>query len=130
MRPKGGLFNATFQSHTFAALTTGTALLLAQSPLNTLRAPDKAVPTVGQTLEGTWLSELRRAGQPASQPAVLSLVTFHPDGTVNSTASDNPSAAHGVWVRVGDRKFLHTMLAFSNDEKGVFANLLKIRINS
>ena len=114
----------------FATLTAGMAILNGQSPLDTIRTPEKAVATVGQTLEGTWLSELRRAGQPASQPAVLSLVTYHPDGTVNSTASDNPSAAHGVWVRVGDRKFLHTMLAFANDEKGVFVNILKIRINS
>ena len=114
----------------FAALFASAALVQAQSPLTTLRTPDKAVPTVGQTLEGTWLSELRRAGQPASQPAVLGLVTYHPDGTVHSTAGDNNLAAHGVWVRVGDRKFLHTMLAFSYDEKGVLVNLLKIRINS
>ena len=114
----------------FAALFASAALVQAQSPLTTLRTPDKAVPTVGQTLEGTWLSELRRAGQPASQPAVLSLVTYHPAGTVHSTAGDNNLAAHGVWVRVGDRKFLHTMLAFSYDEKGVLVNLLKIRINS
>jgi hypothetical protein len=32
----------------------------AQSILNTIQTPDKAVPTVNQVLEGTWLQELRR----------------------------------------------------------------------
>ena len=116
----------------FAALFASPALVQAQSPLlSTLRAPDKAVATVGQTLEGVWLGELRRPGVTASQPGVLGLVTYHPDGTVNSTTSDGPpKTTHGVWVRVGDRKFLHTVLAFGYDEKGVFVNLLKIRINS
>ncbi len=113
-----------------ATLTASMTLVNGQSPLNTLRTPDKAVPTVSQTLEGTWLAELRRAGQPASQPAVLNLITFHPDGTINATAADSTATAHGVWVRVGDRKFLHTMLAFSYDDKGAFINLFKVRINS
>ena len=49
-----------------------------------LRAPDKAVPVVNQTLDGTWLYELRRGGQPANQPPVLLLIQFHPDGTAEA----------------------------------------------
>ena len=32
----------------------------AQSILDTIRTPDKEVPTVNEVLEGTWLQELRR----------------------------------------------------------------------
>jgi hypothetical protein len=69
----------------------------AQSILDTIRTPDKAIPTVNEVLEGTWLQELRRPGQPGTVPPVLNLGTYHADGTVVASAADGkPSTAHGV----------------------------------
>lgn len=102
----------------------------AQSILDTIRTPDKAVPTVNQVLEGTWLQELRRPGQPATVPPVLNLGTYHADGTVAASAADGTqSTAHGVWIRVGDRKFLQTMYTFNFDTNRVLTTVFKVRIN-
>ena len=112
-----------------ATLLTG-AVLQAQSILNTIRTPDKAVPTVNQTLEGTWMMEIHVPGVPAAQPPVQNLVTFHPDGTVVASAADGAQGtAHGAWVRVGDRKFLQTMFVFNFDASRAFTTILKVRIN-
>ena len=98
-----------------AALFAG-ATLPAQSILDSIRTPDKAVPTVNQTLAGTWLLELRRPGAPANQSPTLNLITFQPDGTAVASNADGTQATnHGVWVRVGDRKFLQTMFLFNFD---------------
>lgn len=113
-----------------ATLATGAAHLQAQSLLDSIRTPEKAVATVNQTLEGTWLSELRPAGLPATSPALPNLTTFHPNGTSIASASDgNQSASHGVWVRVGDRKYLATVFLFNYSESRVLTTILKARIN-
>jgi hypothetical protein len=107
------------------------ATLPAQSILGSIRTPDKAVPTVNQTLSGTWLLELRRPGAPANQPPTLNLITFQPDGTaVASNADGTQSTNHGVWVRVGDRKFLQTMFLFNFDADRALTTVFKIRINA
>ena len=114
-----------------AVIMTSIALVQAQSPLDTIRTPEKAVPTVNQTLEGTWLVQSRRPGQPATQPSILGLTTFQPNGSVNATTADGTnSASHGVWVRVGDRKFLQTSFGFNFNESRVLISIVKIRINS
>lgn len=113
-----------------AALFTG-ATLPAQSILDSIRTPDKAVPTVNQTLAGTWLLELRRPGAPANQPATLNLITFQPDGTAVASNADGTQATnHGVWVRVGDRKFLQTMFLFNFDAARALTTISKVRINA
>ena len=95
-----------------------------------IRTPDKAVPAVNQTLSGTWLYELRRGGQPATQPPVLLLIQFNPDGTINASASEGAqSSHHGIWLRVGDRKFLITTFVFSFNESRAFTTIIKIRGN-
>jgi hypothetical protein len=100
------------------------------SILDTIRTPDKAIPTVNEVLEGTWLQELRRPGQPTTMPPVLNLGTYHADGTVAASAADGTqSTAHGVWIRVGDRKFLQTMYTFNFDTNRVLTTVLKVRIN-
>ena len=107
-----------------------TAPVNAQSILDTIGTPDKVVAAVNQVLEGTWLQELRRPGQPATQPPVLNLGTYHPDGTVAASAADGTQGtAHGVWVRVGDRKFLQTMFVFNFDANRVLTTIFKVRIN-
>jgi hypothetical protein len=114
----------------FAALVTGAALP-AQSILDSIQTSDKAVPAVNQTLEGTWLLELRRPGAPASQPPTLNLITFQADGTaIASNADGTQSTNHGVWIRVGDHKFLQTMYLFNFDESRALITVFKIRINA
>ena len=82
------------------------ANLEAQGLLDTIITPDKAVPTVNQTLEGTWMAELRPPGLPPAAPSIPNLSTFGADGTLIASGSDgNQSSAHGIWLRVGDRKF-------------------------
>ena len=113
-----------------AGLATGQIAIRAQGLGDTLRAPDKAVPVVNQTLEGTWLYELRRGGQPANQPPVLLLIQFHPDGAITASAGDGTQSSHfGMWLRVGDRKFLITTFLFGFDQNRTLATITKIRAN-
>ena len=114
-----------------AALVASSALAQAQGILDTIRTPEKAVPVVNQSLTGTWLLELRRPGAPATQPPVLNLVTSFPDGTAIASPADGTQATnHGVWVRVGDRKFLQTMFVFAFNESRVLTTITKVRINA
>jgi len=119
-----------FTCHIFTLLLASTVPAQAQGLLGMIRTPEKAVATVNQSLEGTWLSELRPAGLPATQPSIPNLVTFSPDGTVVASSSDGTqSSAHGVWVRVGDRKFLMTVFLFNFSETRVLTTITKARIN-
>jgi len=102
----------------------------AQGLLQSITTPDKAVGVVNQTLEGTWLSEVRPAGLPAGAPPILNFATYQPNGTVVLAASDgNQSEGHGVWVRVGDRKFLATLFFFVYDANRVLTTIVKSRVN-
>jgi hypothetical protein len=111
-----------------AALIVNGARVQAQGLLQTITAQEKAVPVVNQTLEGTWLLELRRAGQPAGQLPVSKLIVFHRDGTVVDAGSALGSAL-GLWIRVGDRKFLQTMFALNFNESQVLMTVTKVRVN-
>jgi hypothetical protein len=115
----------------FAALIGSTAQVQAQSLLQqSIVTPDKAVAVVNQTLEGTWLSELRPPGLPAAAPAIPQIVTFFSNGTVVASSADGTtSAAHGVWVRVGDRKFLMTVFLFNYDASRALTTISKGRVN-
>jgi hypothetical protein len=107
------------------------AMLPAQSLLDAIRTPEKAVPTVNQTLAGTWLLELRRPGAPATLPPTLNLITFQADGTAVATNADGTQGSnHGVWVRVGDRRFLQTMYLFNFDASRALTTVFKVRINA
>ena len=113
----------------YATLLSGTALMQAQSLLDTIRTPDKSVPAVNQTLEGTWLQELLLPGQPAGT-GTLNFITFLPDGSTIGIGSDGSrSPAFGLWARVGDRKFLITNFLFNYDEKRVLDTVTKVRVN-
>jgi hypothetical protein len=107
-----------------------TAQAQAQSLPDTIIAPDRAVPTVNQVLSGTWLSELRRPGPAASLPPIPVIVTFFSDGTSLASPSDGTqTATHGIWLRVGDRKFLGTGFFFVFDTNRVLTTVTKVRIN-
>lgn len=113
-----------------AVLIAGAACMQAQGLGEVIRTPDKAVPVVNQNLEGTWLYELRRGGQPATQPAVLLLIQFHSDGRITASAADGTQSSHqGEWLRVGDHKFLITTFLFSFNESRIFTNIIKVRGN-
>ncbi len=106
------------------------ANLEAQGLLDTIITPDKAVPTVNQTLEGTWMAELRPPELPTAAPSIPNLSTFGADGTLIASGSDgNQSSAHGIWLRVGDRKFLETVFVFAFDANRALATITKIRVN-
>ena len=102
----------------------------AQSLQETIIAPDKAVPTANQVLSGTWLSSLRRPGPAASLPPIPAIVTFFADGTSLASPSDGTqTATHGIWLRVGDHKFLGTAFFFVFDVNRVLTTVTKLRIN-
>lgn len=119
--------------HTFfaaAALLAGAAQLQAQSLLQAIITPDKAVATVNQTLEGTWMAELRPPGLPPAAPAIPNISTFGADGTLIASGSDGTqSTAHGVWIRVGDRRFLETVFVFAFDANRALTTITKVRVN-
>jgi hypothetical protein len=113
-----------------AVLIAGTAHVQAQGLGEVIRTSDKAVPVVNQNLEGTWLYELRRGGQPATQAPVLLLIQFHSDGRITAAAADGTqSSHHGNWLRVGDRKFLITTFLFTFSETRAFTTIIKVRGN-
>jgi hypothetical protein len=64
------------------------------------------------------------------QPPIPALITFFSDGTSLASPSDGTqTATHGLWIRVGDRKFLGTAFFFSFDQNRAFAGITKLRIN-
>jgi hypothetical protein len=115
---------------TLTALIASTVHIHAQGLQETIIAPEKAVPTANQVLSGTWLSELKRPGPAASLPPIPVIVTFFSDGTSLASPSDgNQTATHGIWLRVGDRKFLGTGWFFVFDTSRVLTTVTKVRIN-
>src|SRR5690348_14961482 len=87
-----------------AWIAAGCATVRAQAVSEVIRTPEKSISVVNQSLAGTWLYELRRGGQPATQAPVLLLIQFHSDGTIVASAADGTqSSHHGDWLRVGDR---------------------------
>jgi hypothetical protein len=114
----------------FAAVIGSTAHMQAQGLLQAIVTPEKAVAVVNQTAEGTWLSEIRPAALPAGAPPILNLTTLSPNGTFVASGSDGTQGVnHGVWVRVGDRRFLMTVFSFSYDANRVLTTITKVRIN-
>ena len=110
-----------------AALAAASAMAQQGAIGHAFLTPDRALAAVNQSPEGTWLLELRRGG---GQPPVLAFMTYNRDGTVvGSAAVATQSSHHGVWVRVGDRRFLQTMMLFGFNEAGALASITKVRIN-
>jgi hypothetical protein len=101
-----------------------------QSLSESITTAEKAVPVVNQALSGVWLSELRRPGPAGLQPPIPTFITFFSDGTSLASPSDGTqTATHGLWIRVGDRKFLGTGYFFSFNEARALTTITKIRMN-
>ena len=112
------------------ALMAGTVQVNAQGLLETIITPEKAVATVNQRLEGTWMTELRPPGLPAAAPAIPNISTFTADGSLIASGADGTqSTAHGVWIRVGDRRFLETVFVFTFEASRVLTTITKVRVN-
>jgi hypothetical protein len=112
------------------ALASSTAYMQGQSLSESITTAEKAVPVVNQALSGVWLSELRRPGPAGLQPPIPTFITFFSDGTSLASPSDGTqTATHGLWIRVGDRKFLGTGYFFSFNEARALTTITKIRMN-
>jgi hypothetical protein len=75
-------------------------------------------------------SELTRPGPTGLQPPIPTLITFFSDGTSLASPSDGTqTATHGLWIRVGDRKFLGTGFFFSFDASRALTTITKLRMN-
>ena len=83
------------------------------------------ISTGGQSLEGTWIAQV---SMPGGALALFELGTYHANGSY-SGANVNPlhTDHKGVWLRVGDRKFVATYMFFTHDDKGVFNGIVKAR---
>jgi hypothetical protein len=114
----------------FGAFMACTMQGQAQGLSNAIVTADKAVGVVNQSLSGTWLAELRRASPNGPLPPIPVLISFYSDGSfLASPADGNQTANHGIWIRVGDRKFLGTGFFFGFNETRALASITKLRIN-
>jgi hypothetical protein len=114
----------------FGAFLALAAQNQAQTLPETIVTKDKAIGVVNQNLAGVWLSELRRPGPTGLLEPIPTFTTFFSDGTSLASPSDGTqTATHGLWVRVGDRKFLGTGFFFVFDANRVLTTVTKLRIN-
>jgi hypothetical protein len=73
---------------------------------------------------------LQRPGPNGLQPAIPAIVTFSAEGNwISSPADGTQTATQGLWIRVGDRKFLGTGFFFVFDVNRVLTTVTKLRIN-
>ena len=88
-------------------------------------AAQDIVSTNGQSLQGVWISQIALPGG-ALVPFAIDI--FHADGSHLGINRDPTHSPHvGVWMRVGDRKFVFSTTFFTHDEKGVFNGIVKAR---
>src|SRR5215467_3804513 len=95
--------------------------ILAASLACVFRLPaigQETISTRGHSIQGTWITQLADA---SGNVTLFEVGTFYPDGSY-SGANVNPShTTHkGVWLRIGDRKFVLTVMFFTHDDKGMF----------
>jgi hypothetical protein len=115
-----GLFSALVLLSQIPVLAQGTGdcgVFFAPAPCN--------ISTGNQSLEGTWIAQV---AMPGGAPALFEVGTYHSNGSY-SGANVNPlhTDHKGVWLRVGDRKFVTTYMYFTHDDKGVFNGIVKAR---
>lgn len=119
-------------------LTRRTIIALAAFSLMTASA-QTTHNTSGQRLEGSWVVTVNRDPTPGAPPPtpIPALASYSRDGLlifssptapppIPPIAGATPSAAHGEWVRIGDRQFAVTfILLYVN--AGKFVASLKVR---
>jgi hypothetical protein len=81
---------------------------------------------VGQSIEGTWISQLTDA---SGNLHLFEVGTFSPDGSYTGANVNGLHSTHkGVWERTGHRKFALTVLFFTHDAQGTFNGIVRARI--
>jgi hypothetical protein len=89
-------------------------------------AVQETLNTTGQSLAGTWISQV---ALPGGDFAPFGFGTFSPDGSYIGTTTDpRQSTHHGVWLRVGNRKFVLSTMFFTRNESGAHAGISRTRI--
>ncbi len=84
------------------------------------------VQTVGQSIEGTWIS---RVTDSAGNLHLFEVGTFSPDGSYTGANVNGLHSTHkGVWARTGHRQFVLTVMYFTHDAQGVFNGIVKAKI--
>ena len=115
-----GLCSALVLLSQIPALAQGTkdcGTFFAPAPCN--------INTGNQSLQGTWIAQV---ADPGGSVALFEVGTFYPDGSyAGSNVNASHTTHHGVWLRVGDRKFAFTVMFFTHDDKGVFNGIVKAR---
>ena len=89
------------------------------------------VQTIGQRLDGTWLSTATLDSAPPGVPLTfMTLNTFMPDGAfIEAGRAPSPRQAaigHGQWVRAGDRLFTATFTLLTYDAEGRHTGMQQI----
>lgn len=80
---------------------------------------------VGQSVEGTWISELTDA---SGNLNLFEVGTFSRDGSYTGANVNGLQSTHkGVWQRLGDRKFALTVMFFTHDAQGTFNGIVRAR---
>lgn len=100
----------------------GVLVWLAQLPTF---GQDKTVSTASLSLQGTWASQI---ALPGGGFVPFAIDTFSAEGAHIGINQDPSHSAHiGVWVCVGDRRFMFSTTFFARDDKGVFNRIVKAR---
>jgi len=84
------------------------------------------VSPVGQSIEGTWISQLADS---AGNVSLFEVGNFSSDGSYTGANVNGLQSTHkGVWQRIGHLKFVLTILFFTHDAQGTFNGIVKARI--
>jgi hypothetical protein len=82
--------------------------------------------SVGQSIEGTWISEVANS---TGNITLFEVGTFSPDGSYTGANVNGLHTTHkGVWVRTGHRNFVLTVMFFTHDAQGLFNGIVKAKI--
>jgi hypothetical protein len=82
--------------------------------------------TMGQSIEGTWISEVADA---TGKLTLFEVGTFSPEGSYTGANVNGLHSTHkGVWVRTGHLNFVLTVLFSTHDAQGVFNGIVKAKI--
>ncbi|WP_035347824.1 hypothetical protein [Edaphobacter aggregans] len=83
--------------------------------------------TFGQSIEGTWISQLTDS---SGHVSLFEVGTFSPDGSYTGANVNGLHSTHmGVWRRIGHRKFTMTVMFFTHDAQGTFNGIIRARIS-
>ncbi len=81
---------------------------------------------IGQSIEGTWITQLADS---AGNVTLFEVGNFSADGSYTGANVNGLHSTHkGVWQRTGHLKYVLTVLFFTHDTQGTFNGIVKARI--